>query len=249
MQSTRERGAAQASGAARATGVGEERRLGGRGGQGGHVRSSSVWSMPLFALFIVACASALSALCATAQPRSPLSPSEQATERALDAFLTQPRYRDPDEGERRDRDRVEVWFLESLERGDLDAKLCAGVRWLITGRLKRSGGARAAFDQDPTLRDISLIFYKVKTRVTPDLSGRYTQSRSSTPVARFSISREQALSLSVERVAPLLSGPGCMEQGRALLNDIWLAEEVSSEREAIAQMERARGLGAPAPAP
>ena len=57
--------------------------------------------MPLFALFIVACASALSALCATAQPRSPLSPSEQATERALDAFLTQPRYRDPDEGERR----------------------------------------------------------------------------------------------------------------------------------------------------
>ena len=249
MQSTRERSAAHPSGAAQGASAKEERRRGGRGVQGGHVRFSSVGSMPLFALFLITCASALSARGATAQPVAPLSASEQATERALDAFLTQPRYRDPDEGERRDRDRVEVWFLESLERGDLDAKLCAGVRWLITGRLKRSGGARAAFDQDPTLRDISLIFYKVKTRVNPDLSGRYTQSRSSTPVARFSISREQALSLSVERVAPLLSGPGCLEQGRALLNDIWVAEEVSSEREAIAQMERARGIGAPPSAP
>jgi hypothetical protein len=205
--------------------------------------------MSLFALFLVACASALSARSATAEPGAPLSSGAQATERALDAFLTQPRYRDPDEGERRDRDRVEVWFLESLERGDLEAKLCAGVRWLISGRLKRSGGARAAFDQDPTLRDISLIFYKVKTRVNPDLSGRYTQSRSSVPVARFSISREQARAISAERVAPLLSGPGCMEQGRALLNDVWVAEEVTEEREAIAQMERARGISAPRSAP
>jgi hypothetical protein len=204
---------------------------------------SVVLYVSLCALFLAIHARAPSA---SAQP----TPSAALTAGALDAFLTTPTYRDPDEGERRERDRVEVWLLESLERGDLNAKLCDGVRWLLAGRLKRSGGARAAFERDPTLRDISLIFYKVKTRVNPDLSGRYIQSRTPMPVARFSISREQALSLNNERLKPLLSGAGCVEQGRALINDLWVADEVGVEREAIAQMERARALtSAPRPEP
>ena len=212
-----------------------------RGRQGAQVQASCVRAVSLFALFLAVCASALSA---SAQP---LNQSE-LTAGALDAFLTTTAYRDPDEGERRERDRVEVWLLESLERGDLESKLCAGVRWLLLGRLKRSGGARAAFERDPSLRDVALIFYKVKTRVNPDLSGRYVQSRASTPVARFSISREQALALNNERLKALLSGPECVTQGRALINDLWVADEVGAEREAIAQMERARGLS-PAPRP
>jgi len=202
--------------------------------------TSVLRAVGLFALFASVHASGVRA---EAQP----TPAQ-----ALDAFLTTPRYRDPDEGERRDRDRAEVWHLESLERGDLDAKVCEGARWLLTGRLKRSGGARAAFEADAGLRDLSLIFYKVKTRVSPDLRGRYVQSRTPTPVARFTLSREQALALNNDRLGELLSGPGCVTQARALLNDLWIADEVAAERDAIAQLERARGVSvppAPAPAP
>ena len=70
----------------------------------------------------------------------------------LDIFLTNPAYRDRDEGVSFSGDTAEIWFLESLRYGDLDQKICDGAKWLITGRLKESEGAKAVFFDLPSIQ-------------------------------------------------------------------------------------------------
>ena len=154
-------------------------------------------------------------------------------ERALDPFLTNAEYRDADERVEYADGRAEVWVLESLEQGELAKKVCQGARWLIGGRLKRSTGARGAFLAIPQLRELSLIFFKVKTKVNPNLEGRYVQIRSAMTAARFTLSRERALMLHSERVLTLLQGPQCEEQARQLIDDLWISPEVVKSRELL----------------
>jgi len=158
-------------------------------------------------------------------------------ERALDPYLTHERYRDQAERVELSAERGEVWILESLERGDLDRKVCDGARWLIQGRLKRSRGAREAFVKLPALRELSLIFYKAKTKVDPNLEGRYVQTRSAVSTARFTLSRERAIGLNPERAIKMLEGAQCFARAQELLDDLWVSPKVMEEREALSAIE------------
>lgn len=164
----------------------------------------------------------------------------EAVERALDPFLTSAQYRDQDERVDLTDGRAEVWLLESLEQGDLAAKVCNGARWLIGGRLKQSTGARGAFSVLPELRELSLIFYKIKTKVDPNLEGRYVQQRSAVTAARFTLSRERAMMIHSERVMTLLQGPQCAEQAKQLLDDLWVSPDVMKSREALSVLKAKR---------
>lgn len=161
-------------------------------------------------------------------------------EGALDPYLTNVQYRDVEETILYKEGRAEVWLLESLEQGDLSKKICDGVRWLLGGRLKRSLGARDAFMKLAELRELSLIFYKVKTRVNPNLEGQYLQQRSPMPVARFTISKERAMMLHSERVLTLLQGTQCESQARDLLDDLWISPDVMKSRERLKAIQAQR---------
>ena len=170
-------------------------------------------------------------------------------ERALDPFLTNAKYRDADERVEYVDGRAEVWVLESLEQGELATKVCDGARWLIGGRLKRSTGARGAFLAIPQLRELSIIFFKVKTKVNPNLEGRYVQVRSALTAARFTLSRERALMLHSERVLGLLQGPQCEEQARQLIDDLWISPEVMKSRERLQALQPKAQGSAPVKTP
>jgi hypothetical protein len=135
---------------------------------------------------------------------------------------------------------AEVWVLESLERGDLNAKLCRAGAWLFGGRLKRGRGAKEAFERVSALQELSLIFYKVKTQVNPNLEGRYVQTRSAVITARFTLSRAKANMINTERVQQLLGELQCREHLTSLLDDLWVSPEVSKEREALERLNAAR---------
>jgi hypothetical protein len=177
-----------------------------------------------------------------AQPQQDQSNRDKKILQPLDLFLTSPEYRDRDEGVKWSADgRAELWFLESLEYGELDRKVCEGVRWLISGRLARSKGVIAAFNDVPMLKEVTLIFYRIQTKVDPGLYGKYEQSRVPISVARFSISRENAKQLNADVVNQQLDGPGCIERARLFLTDLWISDTIQVRRgirEALAEKKR-----------
>lgn len=169
------------------------------------------------------------------------APTEaQLIERAVSPYVTHERGRDMDEGVKFMGNSAEIWVLESLERGDLNAKLCRAGGWLFGGRLKRGRGAKEAFERVSSLQELSLIFYKVKTKVNPNLEGRYVQTRSAVITARFTLSRAQANMINTERAQQLLGELQCREHLKGLLDDLWVSPEVMKEREALERLNSAR---------
>jgi hypothetical protein len=180
-----------------------------------------------------------------AHPPSAWAQGGETEAQLIERELTHQEARDLDEGVRFLGDRAEVWVLDSLEQGELEVKLCNGARWLFGGRLKQSKGARAIFSALPSLNELTLIFYKAKTKVNPNLEGRYVQTRSPVITARFTLSRAKANLIHVERVMSLLEGLSCVDRAKELLDSFWLSPEVMKEREALARLMRERAVQAP----
>ena len=209
-----------------------------------HQASLGRLKFALFSTLVICLASGLSiqAQAQEAQRQQEQSNRDNKILQPLDLFLTSPEYRDRDEGVRWSADgRAELWFLESLEYGDLDRKVCEGVRWLLSGRLARSKGVLAAFNALPNLNEVTLIFYRVQTKVDPGLYGKYEQSRVPISVSRFTVSREGATQLNAKIVNQHLKGPGCIERARLFLTDLWISDTIQVRRgvrEALAEKKR-----------
>jgi hypothetical protein len=152
---------------------------------------------------------------------------------ALDIYLTPPKFRDIDEQVRMSNHQIEIWMLDSLEQGLVDQKLCLGSRWLLKGRLKRSKGLQAIFEQNPSVNEVSLIFYRVKTRVNPDLSGAYQQKRSAVAVARLTMSRNRIYALNLESLDQQLKSDQCLPVVKRFLEDFWISDKVQMRRDRL----------------
>ena len=139
-----------------------------------------------------------------------------------------PARRDPREEVSLIDQKIEIWRLESFERGDISAKLCAATRALIFGRLARSRGVKALFNEAPYVDVVEFVFYRKKTQVDPDLNGVYQQTATTQITARLSLSRSQALTLDLT-LRSTLSGATCVSQARDLLDDVWIPREDNRE--------------------
>ena len=161
------------------------------------------------------------------------SPISALVHKALSPYLTHPDRRDPREQVISMDRKVEIWRLESFERGRIEQKLCLAVRALIFGRLSSSRGVNLLFQDMPYLDVVELVFYRVKTEVHPDLSGAYQQTRRPLVTARLSIARAQAIKLNVEVLQSTLKGPTCLAQAKDFLDDLWIADETTKRRERL----------------
>ena len=183
---------------------------------------------------LVVCLIALSAISAEAQePNAAPMPQTQLTRlvtETLSPYLMVPARRDPREEVSLMDQKIEIWRLESFERGDISAKLCAATRALIFGRLARSRGVKALFNEAPYIDVVELVFYRKKTQVDPDLSGAYQQTATTQITARLSLSRSRALTLDLNLLRSTLSGATCVAQARDLLDDVWISEKTTERR-------------------
>jgi hypothetical protein len=153
------------------------------------------------------------------QAQAPLAP---VIKQHLGIFLALPDRREAFEKITLDKGRAEIWFLRSTPTSAArDVAICEGARWLLTGRLEATGGARAVFDARPDLDEMTLIFYALDTSVTPDRNGKYTQDRSARPTARFTIRRETAAQLNVESLKKTLKGARCASLAERVLDAVW----------------------------
>lgn len=181
---------------------------------------------------------------ATATP--PITEEIQTTvHETLSPFLTAPSRRPQHDRIMLNDESMQIWRLESLESGEIDLKLCRAARALILGRTPKSEGVRALFERLPYLQEIELIYYRLKTSVTPDLSGRYQQRSSPVTTMKIRLSRSRALGLNYESLNQLLDGPTCTQRAQTLVDEIWISDEVTTRRDALQRVEleqRARGM-------
>lgn len=164
---------------------------------------------------------AMASEAAGSQKESPSDASERAIANHLGIFLTRPNRREEYERIERDGDRLEIWFLRPVPRGARETTWCDGFRWLLTGRLDGADGVGALFSAEPTLSEVSLVFYDIETAVTADARGWYTQSRKPVPLARFTVSRGRAAMLDSAVLRETLKGPGCAKLGTTLVDAFW----------------------------
>ena len=103
--------------------------------------------------------------------------------------------------------------------------------------MKKSEGAKAVFADLPNIQELSLIFYRIQTQVTPDLKGHYIQQRTAKPVARFSLSRAKSYDLDPKRaIAFLKKPPECIHNARGLLDELWVSTDVQFQRAKIDEL-------------
>lgn len=150
------------------------------------------------------------------------APAEAAVGEHLGLFLALPDRRESHEKVTLTQERLEIWFLRAPETQAARARsICDGARWLLTGRLANSTGAKGLFAALPELQEITLIFYALDTKVSPDRDGKYVQSRSPQPTARFTIRRETASQLNLESLRKTLTGARCPTLAETVLDSVW----------------------------
>ena len=152
---------------------------------------------------------------------------------SLSPYLTHPQRRDSQEQIIKMERKIEIWRLESFERGDIDYKLCQAIRSLILGRLSSSRGIGYLFQEAPYINLVEIVFYRIKTEVNPNLDGLYQQTRRSKITARISIGRERASLLDHQGLKSTLRGPTCLTQARGFLDDLWIDDETTQRREKL----------------
>lgn len=141
----------------------------------------------------------------------------------LGIFVTVPKQRDPAEHVALEGGTLTIGFLKGLP-GELNSTICEGGRWLLTGRLNRTEGARALFQADSQVRRIRLEFLNLKTTVHPSARGRYEQNRSVIRRLFLEIGRKKAMSLDPEVLKRTLQGPRCAKLVKTLMDEVWIAE-------------------------
>lgn len=155
-------------------------------------------------------------------PARAQTPAEAAVAEHLGIFLALKDRRESHERITLEQGRLEIWFLRAPETQATRARsICDGARWLLTGRLDKSTGAKALFAAQPDVQEITLVFYALETKVTPDRRGKYTQERSAAPMARFTIRRETAGQLNVESLRKTLKGARCPTLAETVLDSVW----------------------------
>ena len=166
-------------------------------------------------------------------PYEPVSSLRVSIEQDLTPHLSNLDRRDPNEMIKVRENVVEIWRYESFERGDLERKLCAAVRSLIFGRLPSNKGIKSIFNQHQSLREVSLIFYRLDTSVTPNLNGFYEQSQQVTVTARLTLQRPQVFPLILDQLDRTLQGSRCVTQAKNILSDLWISETIVNRRELL----------------
>lgn len=137
----------------------------------------------------------------------------------LGIFVTVPKQRDPSERIVLENGTLTIGFLKSLKR-DQAADICQGGRWLLTGRLARTSGARALFRAAPSVERIRLEFLTLKTTVNPSAKGRYEQNRSVLRGMTLELERAKANRLDPEVLKRTLQGPRCAKLVKNLLDKV-----------------------------
>ncbi len=172
---------------------------------------------------------------AHAQGSATVSPLVETVREALHPYLTHPDRRDPQERINMMDKRLEIWRLESFERGDINQKICTAVKSLIFGRLDASTGIGSLFEKLPSIEVVELVFYRVKTHVDPALNGQYQQTRNAMITARLSLNRDQAQMLDPTYVKQTLQGADCVSRARDVLENIWISDDTVERREKLRQ--------------
>ena len=88
------------------------------------------------------------------------------------------------------------------------------------------------------LRELSLVFYRLKTTVQPNLQGSYEQSEQVEVTARLTLQRETLFSLDLKILQDMLRGPICVERAKEVLSDLWISEKIMERREALKIAEK-----------
>ena len=132
--------------------------------------------------------------------------------------------RDPSERVKLQQQGVEIWFMRPVPPAERDRAVCEGTRWLLTGRLAASAGAKALFAERNELDRVTLVFFDLATSVDRNRSGRYDQQRTPTPHARFTITRKRAAQLDPAALSQTLSGTRCSTVAKSVLDELWTRE-------------------------
>ena len=146
----------------------------------------------------------------------------------LGIFVVLPERRDPLETARVIDGTLIINFLRPI-KNEPERAVCDGARWLLVGRLDQSRGAEGVFSQDPSIQQIRLMFYDLKTTVRPTEGGRYQQTRSAIPQLILEISRTRARQLKAEVLRETLRGSRCSSLARKLLDRVELSRRVSAD--------------------
>lgn len=163
-------------------------------------------------------------------PISSHAENQSAEEQRLEAlvaehlgiFVTVPKQRDPSERIDLKNGVLTIGFLTARKR-DASSSICEAGRWLLTGRLSRTKGARALFRADSSVNRIRLEFLNLKTTVNPSAKGIYEQNRAVVRHLILEIGRTRAATLDPEVLERTLRGPRCEKLARNLLDTVWTA--------------------------
>ncbi len=171
--------------------------------------------------WLIVCAAMLASIPfgASAQPAASLS-AERLVQEHLGIFQVVDEMLDPFERVD-DRDgELTIWFRTAITATNRNAKVCAGARWLITGRLGNVGGSRKLFESHPQFKSITLVFFDVETSVKLNKKNRYRQSRALVEQARFKLERVQSLRLNMASARRALSTENCAVVAGELLSQL-----------------------------
>ncbi|MAD61513.1 MAG: hypothetical protein CMH49_08390 [Myxococcales bacterium] len=174
----------------------------------------------------------------SAQGKSELNTLSLSITQYLSPHLSSYERREKHEQIRVEDSRAEIWRYESFERGDLERKLCLASRSILFGRLPKSKGVKALFSDFYQLRELSLVFYKLKTSVQPNLQGVYEQREQVEVTARLTLQKDTLFALDLEVLKNILAGPDCVQRAKEILSDLWISEKIMERREALKIAEK-----------
>lgn len=197
------------------------------------INSRCVVMATLWFSVLITCASSFAQRTPLGEVNQRQSPVALLVQEALSPYLTNPQRRDPQEQVISMDRKVEIWRLESFERGSVEEKLCNAVNALIFGRLSSSKGIQYLFQKAPYVDVVEIVFYRVKTEVNPNLNSAYEQTRSALVTGRLSLGRERAMVLDPRVLSATLKGPTCLTQARDFLDDLWISDDTTDRREKL----------------
>lgn len=161
---------------------------------------------------------------------SPRTPLVRAVEKSFGLYLTHPELREESEGTYQSGSTLTLTYLDDFEsRRVVGARVCAFARWLLLGRLEKSAGAQPFFVQNPEIREVQLIIYRLRSILSLGQGGRYQQRRRPTVLLSMRLSRRRSRLLRPGELNETLTGLRCLPLAESLLDELWIAPQVRAK--------------------
>ncbi len=84
-----------------------------------------------------------------------------------------------------------LWLYYDPRKPDFEKIKCEALRWILVGRFGK-GGAQPFFQQHKKFETVELVLFELKSNRTVDKDGKYTVTKTPSPIAKLRLDRKKS---------------------------------------------------------